>query len=87
MGGELMLADGETATGVLSVTGIAGGRIEVVASGAEVKLEADGPLADEASITVTVVGAGGSGWFRFNVRDSESGRLLLLGNPIYVVSS
>ena len=87
MGGELSLADGQTATGVLNVRGIADGRIEAVASGAEVTLETDGPLADEAAILVTVVGAGGSGWFRFNVRDSESGRLLLLGNPIYVVSN
>lgn len=80
MGESLSLARGEPAAFAADVAARAGDQIEVLASGApprRLPVAADGPT------VFTLTGDGGRGWVRINLRDGE-GRLILLGNPIYL---
>lgn len=87
MGGVLHLDAGEAITGSVVVTDAEGLIIEMVAHGVDATLtDSSVPASPTAQLNnLTVTGSGGAGWFRANVRDPETGKLLLLGNPIYVV--
>lgn len=80
MGEGLVLPSGRQAELTAEVTGQPGDQIEVVASGAEPYLL---PLSGGGAATFTVTGEGRRGWVRINLRDGE-GRLILIGNPIYL---
>ncbi len=87
MGGELQLAEGETLEGTLTIGGSPlAAEVEIVSS----SVEADVSVAEAertavpATATVSVTGQGQRGWFRFNLRDPNTGRLSTIGNPIYV---
>lgn len=81
MGGAL------TAPGVVRFTvkagGLAGGRIEVIRDGrpAEIVLPALNASAESRAFDLPIDGA--RAWVRINVRDG-AGRLILVGNPIYL---
>ncbi len=76
MGGVLAVKAGETVTFQASVTGVDAKGVEVVRDGQVTKpaIDADGRF--QLSVDK-------SGWVRLNVRDA-SGRLLMIGNPIYL---
>ncbi|OHB37856.1 MAG: phosphotransferase [Phenylobacterium sp. RIFCSPHIGHO2_01_FULL_70_10] len=80
MGEDLALPAGLRAEFAAEATGRPGDQIEVLVSGAEpyrLPLSADGPT------RFAVTGDGRRGWVRLNLRDSE-GRLILIGNPVYL---
>jgi hypothetical protein len=79
MGGRLMLSVGESANVEVSTAHLpAGARVELMTSGLDVI-----QLASETSYSAKLAGAATSGWVRANVRGAD-GKLLLLGNPIYL---
>jgi hypothetical protein len=77
MGGELKAKPGETVTFTVALTGVDAASLEVIRDGAKVS-----PTLTAPGIFSIVMGER-SGWVRVNVRD-PAGRLLLIGNPIYV---
>ncbi len=88
MGGEIRLAEGETLEGALVIGGSPlAAEVEIISSGVDATalLADEEPTAVPATAVVTVTGQGKAGWFRFNLRDPNTGRLTSVGNPIYVV--
>jgi hypothetical protein len=82
MGGSLPLARGATATFFVTARGVPGGQIEVIEDAALVPaLARPTPAEGEASFAVS--GDGARHWIRVQVRDIH-GRLVLIGNPIYI---
>ena len=77
MGGVLKVASGETVSFTASLTGADLSGLEVIRDGAKVTptLSAQGVF--------SIVTSERSGWVRVNVRN-PAGRLLLIGNPIYL---
>lgn len=87
MGGELTLAAGEQAQGALLGEGVGGLELEIASYNVEVTpssavLPRSGII---SGVELTVTAEGQPGWFRANLRDPATGRIELLGNPIYVV--
>lgn len=83
MGGELHLAPDDRASMMVTTTGLpAGSAIEAVSHGLVVSRH---DVVDPFLVGFVVRLADGAtrGWFRANVRDAD-GKLLLIGNPIYV---
>mgnify|MGYP007086364680 CR=1 FL=1 len=78
MGGELKAAPGEAVTFTVALTGAEAAGIEIVRDGAKVT-----PTLTARGVFSLTMGER-SGWVRVNVRD-PAGRLLLIGNPIYLV--
>lgn len=76
MGGVLAVKPGASVRFQASVAGVDARGIEVIRDGQVIQptIDADGRF----SLTV-----GASGWVRLNVRD-PSGRLLMIGNPVYL---
>jgi len=84
MGGELSLKTGEDASLHVEALNLpAGSRIEPVTSNVIATAE-QLPFAPPPSFRLSLPESARSGWVRVNVRDA-SGKLLLLGNPIYFV--
>ena len=84
MGGELMLARGESARFEVRVRNVPQGRIEIVRDG--VLLESVPGLTivgDDHRASFTEQGDGARHWLRVDVRDRD-GQLALVGNPIHV---
>lgn len=82
MGGSLPLAKGATGTFFVTALGVPGGQIEVIEDGVLAPaLARPTPAEGEASFSVT--GDGARHWLRVQVRD-VMGRLVLIGNPIYI---
>ncbi len=80
MGEALPLPEGVRAEVFAHVAGRAGDQVEVVASGAApYRL----PVGDGTPVTFDLTGDGRRGWVRIDVRDGD-GRLILIGNPIYL---
>lgn len=87
MGGELTLAAGKQAQGALLGEGVGGLQMEIASYNVEVTpssavLPRSGII---SGVELTVRAEGEPGWFRANLRDPETGRIALLGNPVYVV--
>jgi hypothetical protein len=84
MGGELRLAPGAQAELTVHVSHVDAGRIELIRDS---NLVPDIPGAGIASpdyrASFIETGDGARHWLRVNVRDIQ-GRLLLVGNPIYL---
>lgn len=86
MGGELRLSAGENAQVIANVTGIpVGGRVEEVSHGVSIMKRTDNPHALGAAFEIRLQDDATRGWIRVNVRDAD-GKLLLIGNPIYLRS-
>lgn len=83
MGGTLALDAGATAQVSVDVTALPGDELEVVTSGAPSYRLAVHPV---GAVQFTVVGDGDRGWLRVNLRDKD-GRLILIGNPVYLNGS
>ena len=84
MGGELSLKPGEDASLHIEALNLpAGSRIEPVTSNVIATAERL-PFAPPPSFRIALTETALSGWVRVNIRDT-SGKLLLLGNPIYFV--
>lgn len=82
MGGELVLTTGERATIAAPTSRLPpGARVEWISSGLVVGVPSD-PAASQAKLVHLEEGKS-HGWIRVNVRDAE-GKLLLIGNPIYL---
>lgn len=84
MGGELVLRPNENATIAASTNALPpGARTEWISSGLVVGIPSD-PAASEARLVQLEDGRRRS-WIRVNIRDVD-GKLLLIGNPVYVRS-
>jgi hypothetical protein len=81
MGGELQLAANRSATFQVRVAELIGGRIEVIRDG--VVTLRSGVMSAAHSWSFEEQGDGKRHWLRINVRD-DSGKLVLIGNPIYI---
>lgn len=83
MGGDLPVRKGVSARFTATVSGVAQGRLVVIVDGRE-----DARLGREIAgngkpLTFAWTGDGRRHWIRADVRDAQ-GRLLLVGNPIYI---
>ncbi|MBO9544572.1 CehA/McbA family metallohydrolase [Caulobacter sp.] len=76
MGGTLAAKPGEAVVFVASVTGVDAAGLEVIQGGAKVT-----PVISDGKFEIRM--GQGKSWVRVNVRDA-GGRLLLIGNPIYL---
>jgi len=84
MGGQLSLAVGQIATFQVRVAHVAGGDIEVIRDGVAIRRS---PVSrDEQSLSFEEKSDGKRHWIRIDVRDG-SGKLVLIGNPIYVAAT
>jgi len=84
MGDALRVPSGLTAEFTVHTAGAAGGRVEIIEDGTSASLLADSRISqDNQSFTFPFRSDGQRHWLRANVRDRQ-GRLLLVGNPIYV---
>ena len=84
MGGELQLGAGESAQVIANVTGVPDSAlVEPLSYGLTITTRIDNPHATGAAFEVRLEDNATHGWFRVNVRDTD-GKLLLIGNPIYV---
>lgn len=83
MGGQLSLAANQSATFRLRVARVPGGSIEVIRDGVVVRRSR--VAGDEQSLSFEEIGDGKRHWVRIDVRDPD-GKLVLIGNPIYLVS-
>jgi hypothetical protein len=81
MGSELRLAVNRSATFQVRVSQVSGGRIEVIRDGTVTQRSA--VTSPEHAWSFDEKGDGKRHWIRIDVRD-ESGKLLLIGNPIYL---
>jgi len=82
MGGELVLTAGEHATVAAPTNRLPpGARVEWISHGLVVDVPSD-PAASQAKV-VHLEDGKSHGWIRVNVRDAD-GKLLLIGNPIYI---
>ena len=85
MGGELSLGRGEEAGLHVEALNLpTGARIETVAHNLDVTA-AHLPLMPPPSFRIALTGEAPYGWIRVNIRGAD-GRLLLLGNPIYLTA-
>jgi hypothetical protein len=82
MGGQIILAEHEWASAQATVEGIEDPVVEFISGGLSLT-PGDSPL--QAARFSLQPGAP-SGWIRVNVR-SATGRLLLIGNPVYIVAN
>ncbi|MBI1359401.1 MAG: PHP domain-containing protein [Alphaproteobacteria bacterium] len=80
MGGELELGPGEKAQFDATASGAPGSRIEIVSHGLSLL---DGGGTATGSATFQLEPNAPNGWIRANVRNAD-GRLIMLGNPVYV---
>jgi hypothetical protein len=78
MGGTLHLAPGSQAALLITLDGAPEAAIELVAHNLDVVQGADPHTAQ-----ITLASGAANGWIRANARDT-AGKLILLGNPIYV---
>ncbi len=84
MGGQLQLGAGEEAEITVTTANVPGEtRMEIVADGLDT-VSGEMPLGRAPSFKVKLASGAPRGWLRVNMRDA-SGKLLLLGNPIYFV--
>lgn len=84
MGGEIGAPPGTPVRLNVRVVGAPGARIELIENGRVRATRSDGPLLGQDETRIFVIPAGPSrGWIRANIRGPD-GRLLLLGNPIYL---
>ncbi|WP_149194812.1 CehA/McbA family metallohydrolase [Luteimonas suaedae] len=84
MGGTLALPAGAEADFELRLAGVADARVEVIVDGEIAPLLADSVVPDTGQpLRWRWRSDGGRHWLRVDVRDA-GGRLLLVGNPIYV---
>lgn len=84
MGESIAAADGEVIAFHARLEGLVGGKIEVIEDGqvmADAAVRFSGDAA--ASLDFPWTSDGARHWLRLNARDAE-GRLVLIGNPIYV---
>lgn len=82
MGGQLQVRDGEEAGITVTTANVPGEtRMEIVADGLDTEGGAMG-IGPALSFKVKLASGASRGWVRVNIRDA-SGKLLLLGNPIY----
>ncbi|MEZ5937135.1 MAG: CehA/McbA family metallohydrolase [Hyphomonadaceae bacterium] len=86
MGGELVLPEGERSTGRIVTTNASGLKIDVHAHNAKAVASSD-VVPQSSEISLEVEGGAEGGWVRVDLRDPETGRLILLGNPVYVAPS
>jgi hypothetical protein len=87
MGGELTVGAGDEAAFEVTVHGVASGMIEVIRDGEIVGGPADASISPAAAKRMFVLQTDGAAhWVRINVRDG-AGRLILIGNPIYLTPS
>jgi hypothetical protein len=81
MGGQLRLATDQSATFRVRVAQVPGGSIEVIRDGAVIRRS---PVTgDEQTLSFEEKGDGRRHWIRIDVRGG-GGKLVLIGNPIYV---
>ena len=80
MGGVLELGSDEHAEFDAAVYGAPGSRIEIVSHGLS---QAQGGSSSGGSADFTLAPDASAGWIRANVRDPD-GKLIMLGNPVYV---
>jgi predicted metal-dependent phosphoesterase TrpH len=84
MGDTLRIPSGATAEFTLHVVGASGGQIEIIEDRPASPLVVDSRISrDDQSFAFRWKSDGQRHWLRANVRDPE-GRLLLVGNPIYI---
>ena len=84
MGGLLVVANDELVTFTAHLEGVAEGRLQVIEDGKTIDGPADptvGPGVTERTFQIRT--DWDKHWVRLNVRDAK-GRLLLIGNPIYI---
>lgn len=85
MGGVLALPAGAEAGFALRLEGVAGAKVELIVDGRAMPLPAAGaPPATGEPLRWRWRSDGGRHWLRVDVRDADDGRLLLVGNPVYV---
>ncbi len=83
MGGQIQFGSGEEAGITVTTANVPGEtRMEIVADGLDTVASAMA-IGPAPSFTVKLASGASRGWVRVNIRDA-SGKLLLLGNPIYV---
>jgi len=83
MGGELIARRGERVDFEIVITGVAEGRVEVICDGEIAQGPADPQVVAAANPTFSLTADGQSHWTRINIRDG-AGRLILIGNPVYL---
>jgi hypothetical protein len=84
MGGVLTVRAGETMSFFVLVHGVAAGALQVIEDGQPVAGPSDATLAgDDVVRPFSLTADGKRHWVRINVRDPK-GRLMLIGNPIYL---
>jgi hypothetical protein len=84
MGETIVAADGDLIRFHARLENLPGGRIEVIEDGQVLAEAADVvPGATDAALGFPWTSNGARHWLRLNARDAE-GRLVLIGNPIYV---
>jgi hypothetical protein len=84
MGGEIIAASGDAVEFEAQVRGVEAGKLEVIADGAVAPWPSDPTLGEgRADPIFTFTADGADHWIRLNVRDG-AGRLILIGNPIYL---
>jgi len=84
MGGTLTAAAGSAIDFTVRIGTASGARIEAIRDGSIVPVGIEAPIrSDDETRTFRLAAEGRSGWVRINVRSAE-GKLLLIGNPIYL---
>lgn len=84
MGDVLQAGAGQSVAFTVHVAQAAGGKLEIVADGSVLNVLADSSIGqDDQSFTFPWKSDGHRHWIRANVRGAD-GRLLLVGNPIYI---
>jgi hypothetical protein len=84
MGDVLKLPSGAAVTFQIRIRQVTAGRVEVVKDGEIVPVLANSALTEsDQSVSFIWKSDSSRHWFRINVR-SDDGKLLLVGNPIYI---
>lgn len=84
MGGTLIAPPGERVDFEIIVQGVAAGRVEVIHDGQIVTGPRDPAIAaGKARHKFSLIADGAARWTRINVRNA-AGRLIMIGNPIYL---
>ncbi|HEY5107888.1 MAG TPA: CehA/McbA family metallohydrolase [Caulobacteraceae bacterium] len=85
MGGDLAAGEGEDVAFEVTVGGVSSGHFEVVMDGETLSLACETAIGPGPTTrSFGIVADGRRHWVRINVRDGD-GRLMLIGNPIYLV--